>query len=96
MSITKQFLKAKPICKVTFAVPAKEAEKVAVAGDFNNWEKEELKKQKNGIFKKAINIPADKSYEFRYIIDGVWANEADADGFIWNDFSASENCVLEL
>ena len=37
MAIKKQYLKSKPVCKVTFSVPAKEATKVAVVGDFNEW-----------------------------------------------------------
>ena len=37
MAIKKQYLKSKPVCKVTFTVPAQEADQVAVVGDFNNW-----------------------------------------------------------
>ena len=37
MSIKKQFVKTKPVCKVTFSVVAKEAKEAAVVGDFNNW-----------------------------------------------------------
>lgn len=37
MAIKKQFVKTKPVCKVTFSVAAKEADEVAVIGDFNNW-----------------------------------------------------------
>ena len=50
MAISKQYLKTKPVCKVTFTVPAKEAKKVAVVGDFNNWNPKGsmLKKLKNG------------------------------------------------
>lgn len=35
MALTKKYLKTKPVCKVTLTVLAKEAAKVAVAGDFN-------------------------------------------------------------
>ena len=35
MGIKKQFLKSKPVCKVTFIVPAEDAKKVAVVGTFN-------------------------------------------------------------
>ena len=35
MAIKKQYLKSKPVCKVTFSVPAKEADSVAVVGTFN-------------------------------------------------------------
>ena len=53
MAITKQYLKSKPICKVTFSVPAEEAKEVKVVGTFNKWNTKVkgLKKLKNGTFK---------------------------------------------
>ena len=36
MAIKKQFIKTKPVCKVTFSIEAKEANTAAVIGDFNN------------------------------------------------------------
>ena len=97
MPITKRYLKTKPVCKVTFTVPAKEATTVAVAGDFNDWSTEtELKKLKNGNFKGTFNLPTDTAVEFRYVVDGTWVNETEADRYAWNDFAAAENSVLEL
>lgn len=99
MSITKSFLKSKPECKVTFTLPAANAEHVAVAGDFNDWNpngKFQLKKMKNGYFKGTVNLPKDKTYEFRYVVDGTWINDGEADRYQWNDFAAAENSVLEL
>jgi len=94
MPITKQYLKSKPECKITFVVPAKEASKLEVAGDFNGWNTSSLKKYKNGNFKGQLNLPIDKEYQFRYIIDGEWVNEIEADAYKWNDFAATENSVL--
>ncbi len=40
MSLKKQFLKSKPVCKVSFRLDASEAlgaNKVQLLGDFNNW-----------------------------------------------------------
>ncbi|MEZ7497074.1 isoamylase early set domain-containing protein [Leeuwenhoekiella aequorea] len=96
MSITKQFLKSKPECKVTFVVENIDAKTVAVAGDFNNWEKAELKKLKNGSFKGSLNIPVDASYEFKYAVDQNWMTEPEADGARWNDFAGAENSILSL
>tara|TARA_R110002020_G_scaffold296658_1_gene512427 strand:- start:242144 stop:242434 length:291 start_codon:yes stop_codon:yes gene_type:complete len=96
MAITKQYLKAKPLCKVTFAVPAKDAEKVVVAGEFNNWQETELKKQKNGVFKLAVNLPIETSYAFRYVVDGEWTNDQEADRSQWSDFAAAENSIIDL
>ncbi len=98
MAIKKQFLKSKPVCKVTFTVPADEAEKVAVVGTFNEWDVDAtpLKKLKNGSFKGTVDLAAGDSYEFRYIVDGEYINEEQADSFAWNDYAAAENSVLTL
>ena len=98
MAIKKQFLKSKPVCKVTFTVPAEEANNVAVVGNFNQWNTEatQLKKLKNGSFKGTVNLDAGSSYEFRYVVDGTYVNENEADAFAWNDFAGAENSVLEL
>lgn len=98
MGIRKQYLKSKPVCKVTFTVPAKSAKSVAVVGTFNEWNTEAtaLKKLKNGTFKGAVNLDSDNSYEFRYVVDGAYVNDEQADAFAWNEFAAAENGVLNL
>ena len=96
MAIKKQFIKTKPVCKVTFSVASKEANDVAVVGDFNNWSTKEgvLAKQKNGTFKGLFEVSKDATYEFKYVIDGAFVNDAEADGLVWNDFAGAENSVL--
>jgi len=98
MAISKQYLKTKPVCKVTFTVPAKDAEKVSVIGDFNEWnaEKNQLKKLKNGSFKGTVNLEKGNSYEFKYLIDGSFVNETEADALKWNDFAGTENSVVTV
>jgi 1,4-alpha-glucan branching enzyme len=98
MAIKKQFLKSKPVCKVTFTVDAEEAKKVVVVGSFNecNTEATPLKKLKNGSFKGTVNLESSNSYEFRYLVDGAYENEQEADGLVWNDFAGAENSVLDL
>ncbi len=98
MAITKQYLKSKPVCKVTFTVPAQEANEVKVVGSFNEWNSEEtpLKKLKNGNFKGTVALAKDHSYEFRYLVDGNYTNDDQADAYAWNDYAAAENGVLEL
>lgn len=98
MAIKKQFLKSKPVCKVTFTVPAEEANKVTVVGSFNEWNEKAtpLKKLKNGSFKGTVDLESGKSYEFRYLVDGAYVNEQEADGLAWNDFAGAENSVLNI
>lgn len=98
MSIKKQFIKTKPVCKVTFSVEAKEANTASVVGDFNNWNpaEGELSKLKNGTFKGVFELPKNASYEFKYVVDGDFINDPEADAFKWNDFAGAENGVLEV
>lgn len=100
MAIKKQYLKSKPVCKVTFTVPAEEAKKVAVVGSFNEWNTKkavQLKKLKNGNFKGTVDLETENSYEFRYLVDGkTYTNDEHADAYAWNDFAGAENCILNL
>ena len=98
MAIKKQFIKTKPVCKVTFSIEAKEANAVAVVGDFNNWNatEGELSKLKNGTFKASFDLPKDNSFEYKYLVDGNYINEPEADSYRWNDFANAENSVLEV
>jgi|TARA_B110000259_G_C13711829_1_gene280745 1,4-alpha-glucan branching enzyme len=98
MAIKKQFLKSKPVCKVTFILATEEAKSVAVVGSFNEWNDKAtlLKKLKNGTFKGTVDLESKKSYEFRYLVDGAFVNDEEADSYAWNEYAGSENAVLEL
>ncbi len=99
MAIKKQFLKSKPVCKVTFTLPIENAKNVAVIGTFNEWDQKAtpLKKLKNGTFKTSVNLDTSNTYEFRYIVDGSsYLNEEEADSFAWNDYAGAENSVIAL
>ena len=98
MAITKQYLKSKPICKVTFSVPAEEAQAVSVLGCFNEWDVEKavkLKKLKNGTFRGTVDLLKDDSYEFRYLVDENFVNDEHADAYVTNEFGG-ENAVMTL
>ena len=98
MAIKKQYLKSKPICKVTFSIEAEDAKKVAVVGSFNEWnaKKAPLKKLKNGTFKGTIDLDKDSSYEFKYVVDGAYVNDSEADSYAWNDFAGADNSVVTV
>lgn len=103
MSIKKQFLKSKPVCKVTFSLTKEEvaeAEKVQLLGDFNGWNVEEaidLKKFKNGSFRTTLDLETEQEYQFKYLIDSEkWENDAEADRYVNNGISADDNFVVAL
>ena len=102
MSLTKKFLKSKPVCKVTFKLQAEEAKKAKSAlllGDFNDWnpKKAKMTKLKSGAFTSTLDLPTGQSYAFRYKLDGdVWINDESADKYIPSGVGTEENCVVEV
>ena len=102
MSIKKQYLKSKPVCKVTFRVgkdAAKSANKIFLVGDFNQWDNKAtpMKKLKSGDFTQTIELDASKpEYQFRYFNDqGIWENDFEADKYIANGIDG-DNSVVSL
>lgn len=86
--------------RVTFELPSDIAsEKVAVVGDFNDWnpEKDKMKlDKKNGVWKKSISLKPGNKYQFRYFVDEKeWRNDEEADGYASNPFY-SENSVIAV
>ncbi len=99
----KQYLKTKPVCKVTFSLPAEAtdgADSVLVMGDFNEWNTENatpLIRQKDGSFRLVLDLPAGQDYEFRYLIDNErWENDWEADGYVPSPYFGIDNSVVSL
>ncbi len=90
--IKKQYPKSKPLSKITFRLPkeaAPGAKSVSIVGDFNNWNVTQtpMKRLKNGDFTLTLELPCDREYNFRYLIDtNHWENDWFADKHIPNDF----------
>ncbi len=100
MAIKKQYLKSAPACRVTFRLPkdaAPEAHIVTIVGDFNNWNTAEtqLKRLKNGDFKITVELPCNREYRFRYLIDANrWENDWFADKYIPNPYGCDDSVVF--
>ncbi|MBC7572314.1 MAG: isoamylase early set domain-containing protein [Spirosoma sp.] len=102
MAVAKQFLKSKPIAKVTFELPAGAvdgAKQVALAGEFNNWDATShlMKKQKDGSYKAIVELPVGSEYQYRYVLDGAkWENDWAADKYVASGVAGEENSVVVL
>ena len=102
MSISKQYLKNKPVCKVTFTFPKENganAKEIYLAGEFNNWDIKAtpMIKAKNGTFSTKINLETGREYQFRYLLDGNhWENDEKADKYVPNSFGDADNGVIIL
>ncbi len=99
VGLTKQYLKSKPLCKVTFVLPkeaAPGAKAITVVGDFNNWDKGSLrmKKQKDGNYAATLELEKGREYRFRYLVDDSrWENDWNADGYLPNPFGGDDSVV---
>lgn len=98
--ITKQHMKSKPVCKVTFQLPkdaAPKAGSVMVVGDFNNWETEAtpMKKSKDGCYAATVALETGKEYHYRFLIDGQrWENDWFADRYEPNPYGGDNSVVV--
>jgi 1,4-alpha-glucan branching enzyme len=74
---------------------AQNAKEVAVAGEFNNWDKEANKMSKT-ISGFETTIKLDKgTYQFKYVLDGTtWIN--DPTRKVIDDGAGNQNSVIEL
>ena len=105
MPIKKQYLKSKPIVKVTYEVSkedARYAKSIQLLSEHNGWEAIELKKFKNGKFKITADVSTAEqdSYQFTYKAiaedGGEYAIQPDgADEYIDNGMNdGGKNAVL--
>ncbi len=79
---------------VEFTLFAPDAKKVFVAGSFNDWDREDcpLKKGSDGTWRTKVDLPAGR-HEYKYFIDGAWAQDTPCDEIIPNAFG-TYNCAI--
>lgn len=93
--LLKSYSKTGQVCRATFKLPVEiEAQSAAIAGEFNNWEPEEMKRLKDGSFSITVSLDADKAYRFRYLLDGErWENDWAADAYWPNSYGADDSVI---
>lgn len=102
MTIEKNYLKSKPVCKVKFVLPkgySENVKKVNLVGTFNDWDTEalQMKKQKSGDYATTIALEPGQEYAFRYLINGEnWENDSAADKFMPSHVCEADNSVVVL
>lgn len=82
--------------KVTFYThKLPEAEAVYLVGDFNEWDEttHPMEKLKDGRFKLVVKLEPGQEYQFRYLVDGEWHNEWEADKYIPNNVDGDNSVV---
>jgi 1,4-alpha-glucan branching enzyme len=96
--LKKEYLKSKPICKVTFTLPeAIKAESACLVGDFNDWNETNtpMKQLKSGRFTVTLELEKGHEYQFRYLVNGGdWHNDWAADKYVPSPFSGDNSVVV--
>ena len=102
MSLSKRYLKSRPLCKVTFKLPGEKvggARRVHLVGEFNGWNPKAtpMRKLKDGAFSAPLDLEAGRPYEYRYLLDQKqWENDEAADAYRPHPYGDGENCVVDL
>lgn len=95
--LKKQYLKSRPVCKVTFLLPSEvSADDARVLGDFNNWDASAtpMKQLKDGRFSVVVELEQGREYQFRYLIDtNTWHNDEEADRLVANPFDGQNSVI---
>jgi hypothetical protein len=70
------------------------ANEVFIKGSWNNWQKEPMKKKKDGSFYIRKFLPINQTYEFGYMADGKWFADECCET-VFTPFN-SKNSILRL
>lgn len=81
--------------KIEFSLNGVEATQVQIAGDFTAWESQPvaLKKNKQGVWSARLLL-APGIYEYRYLVDGNWADDPNATSCVDNPFGTQNALIV--
>lgn len=81
--------------QVTFVQPPRE-EAVFLAGSFNGWQAEPLKRARDGSLRATVSAEPGETLEFRYVTaSGEWFDDDGADEHVWNEHG-TKNGLLHV
>jgi len=82
--------------KADFSFLAPEAESVALAGDFSDWDpmRHPMKKDRKGVWRVSLNL-APGTYQYKFFVDGAWVNDPNCADSVLNAFGGL-NCVKKV
>jgi 1,4-alpha-glucan branching enzyme len=81
---------------VNFSLEAPQAQRVTVAGDFNQWNPRShpMKKDWKGIWEISLVLPPG-AYQYRFLVDDDWRNDPTCSECVQNLFGTL-NCVKRI
>lgn len=89
------YAKGKKKGSVRFSISAGQGgKKVALAGAFNGWAPQAMRKQKDGSFACSVDLEPG-TYEYKFIVDGQWVVDPDTNAWAMNAYG-SFNSVARI
>ena len=81
--------------KLTLILAAKEAKKVQVTGNFDNWQRAvPAKLNKDGLWEASADVKPDSKLVFKWIVDGEWTVGTGYE--TERDEAGNDNCVMKV
>lgn len=98
-SVTKKRLVRSVVSKpkaTSFKIHAPSAQRVSVAGTFNNWDPQKIsaKKDLKGYWTVRMGLHPGR-YEYKFVVDGNWILDPKCNSKVVNNFG-TENSVIEI
>jgi serine protease AprX len=72
------------------------AASVALSGDFNGWKLSPLKREEDGVWRVALDLPPGGRHRYKFVVDGARWTEDPANGFKEHDGFGGLNSVLNI
>ena len=73
--------------------PEESVKKVYLTGSFNNWEPVSMSRQKSGEYVRILKF-SPGTYEYKFIIDGVWRHDSDHDNHTQNSLGTLNSVAI--
>lgn len=95
--LKKKSVKGTSKVSVTFETKAFEhAGRVTLAGEFNDWNPDATpmkRRKKDAAWATTIRLEQGADYQYRYVVDGEWVSDEEADGAAVNEFGTTNSIV---
>ena len=74
--------------------PGVACRKIEIAGNFNSWQPSQgrMTRQKDGSYRKRLMLESGE-YRYRFIVDGQWTDDPDAEQKVPNAFGSHDAVV---
>jgi len=98
--IYKEFLKTEQggtVVRVTLTLPdGIWADNIYLVGDFNGWDQSSHPMRRNhaGQWTTVVDLQPGRAYQFRYLCDGEWMNDSQADAYVFNPYGSHNFIVV--